>query len=392
MALSWVKWLWGYRLLSCPKQDSVRLINLMMQQGIGYFGLSREPEGEIRFFLVEKEYKILLPILDKNDIKVYSVYSRGLPFIIKANRHRSGLAVGMAVYLAIIFSSSLFVWDVRVLSDTHIPHNVIIAYLKELGCYEGAFLPSIDFEDLCIDYLDRYTDFSWVSVNVKGTVAYVEIREKLLNEEESDTPRNLIASHGGVIEDYSVYEGRSQVKQGNVVKQGDLLISGVVDNKDGGFRLCRAKGEVMATVDTSLTVEVPLRYQRQEYTGRRYEERRIRFFALSIPFFSDKIPEGISCTTLIESRSVVLLERIELPLAVEKRVLREYTVTEHSYTLAQAKACADAMMKRKLSYELPTAELISSQTVEQVTESSYILTLNLKCRMDITKPAQIETN
>ena len=65
-------------------------------------------------------------------------------------------------------------------STTDTPHNVIIKNLEALGCYEGAFVPSIDFENLCIDYVDKYTDFSWVSVNLKGTVAYVEIQEKKL--------------------------------------------------------------------------------------------------------------------------------------------------------------------------------------------------------------------
>ena len=286
----------------------------------------------------------------------------------------------------------MLIWDIRVVSDTDTPHNVIISNLHSLGCYEGAFLPAIDFEDLCIDYLDIYRDFSWVSVNVKGTVAYVEIQEKKLNGKESDTPRNLVASHGGVIEDYSVYSGRIQVKEGSVVKPGDLLISGIVDNKDGDFSLYRADGEVMAAIDTSLTVEVPLTTRRQVFTGRRFEKRSVRFFNLTLPFFSDKLPQGISCTSSDERRSILLFEEIELPLSVEKEVYREYTVRTVVYSPEEAKRAAEAMMQRRIAAELPTAELISAESEEKLTRSSYILTLKIKCRMDITKPAQIETN
>ena len=286
----------------------------------------------------------------------------------------------------------LFIWDIKVVSETDTPHNVIIKNLEALGCYEGAFVPAIDFEDLCIDYVEKYHDFSWVSVNLKGTVAYVEIQEKKLHSEEADTPRNLIASHGGIIEDYSVYGGKIQVESGNVVKKGDLLVSGIVENKDGDISLCRAKGEVMATVDAALTVEVPFDYQKQIYTGRRFEEKRIRFFNFTFPFFSDKAPKDTDCTSLCEVESVVLFERIELPLSVEKQVYREYTVKDFVYSQKEAKAAAEALMKRKIAAELPAAELISVETEEKVTESSYILTLNIKCRMDITTPADIETN
>ncbi len=392
MASLGVKFLWGYRKLRCERPHSVRLLNLMMREGIDYFGLERTEEGEISFFLLEKEYKILTSILDKTDIKVYSVYCRGIPFVIKAHRNRSGLVFGLVIYLILIFLSSLFVWDIKVVSDTEIPHNVIIKNLEALGCYEGAFVPSIDFEDLCIDYVDRYRDFSWVSVNLKGTVAYVEIQEKKLYSEEADTPRNLIASHGGIIEDYSVYEGRSQVEAGNVVKRGDLLVSGIVDNKEGAYRLCRAKGEVMATVDTELTVELPFNYQKQIYTGRRFEERRIRFFNFTFPYFSDKPPKDSDCTVLCESESAVLFERIELPLSLEKTVYREYTAKDFVYSEDEARSAASALMKRKISTELSGAELISVETEEKVTDSSYILTLKIKCRMDITTPADIETN
>ncbi|MBR6514016.1 MAG: sporulation protein YqfD [Clostridia bacterium] len=391
MAFSGVKWLWGYRLISCEGKSSARLINLMTDRGIDYFGLRVDENGEMRFFLLEKEYKILTSILDKSDIKVYSVYGRGLPFVIKQRRNRAGLLLGLVIYLALIYTSSLFVWDIRVVSDTDTPHNIIIKNLEALGCCEGAYLKSIDFENLCIDYLDRYSDFSWISVNMQGTVAYVEIQEKRLYGEQANTPRNLIAAYGGIIEDYSVYEGRSHVKSGNVVKKGDLLVSGILEDKDGELRVCRARGEVMATVDLSLSVEVPYNYQKQVYTGRSYEKNRLRFFNITFPYFSDKIPRDITCTTLNQTQAAVLFERIELPLSLEKQVYREYTVKDLVYSADEAKAAAHRLMEKKVADELSRAELLNTETVEKQTESSYILTLNIKCRMDITKPADIET-
>lgn len=390
MAFNGVKWLWGYRRIRVCAGDSEYVLECMRKRELSWSALDREADGSLSFVITEKEYKILAPILDKTGIKVYSVYGRGLPFVCRSHRNRVGLLVGLGLYFILIFLSTLFIWDVKVVSDTHTPHNVIISNLNTLGCYEGAFLPAIDFEDLCIDYLEEYKDFSWVSVNVRGSVAYVEIQEKDMQKREESSPRNLVASHGGVIESYSVYEGRSQVQAGNVVKKGDLLVSGILENKEGAVRLCRARGRVVAAVDTVFTVEQPYTVKKQVYTGRSFSEQSIRFFNMTIPFFGDPSPEGISCTSVTETDSAVLFEKIELPLSIEKEVFREYRVEELTYTEEEAEQAAKTLMRERFEAELTDAELISVETVGEHTDKGYTLTCKIKCRMDITTPADIE--
>lgn len=386
-----VKWLWGYRGVRCSNESSTRLLNIMHTHRIVYNRLNREDNGDLSFEISEKEYKMLLPILDKNGIKVYSVYGRGLPFIYKAHRNRAGLIIGLVLYMSLIFLSSFFIWDIRVVSTTETPHNVIIENFKKLGCYEGTFLPSVDFEDLCIDYLEEYKDFSWVSVNVRGTVAYVEIREKTVYDRSADNPRNLVASHGGVIESYSVYKGRSLVKEGSVVKKGDLLISGIVDNKEGAFRLCHADGRVVAVIDTDISVDVPYVNEKKVYTGRKFAKQKICFFNLNIPYFSDNIPEDVTCTQTAEKDRAVLFDRIELPLSIDRNVYYEYRTEQYTYTQAEAQQAAQMLMRQRFESELGDVELISVNTSGEHSDKGYTLTCRIKCRMDITTPVDIET-
>jgi len=173
-----VKWLYGYRKVFCEKGYGIRVLNIMLRNNIGYWGLKRGEDERFEFSLLEKDYKNLLSLLDKYQLRVYSVKGRGLRFICKAHKNRAGLLVGLFLFFILLLSSSLFIWEVKVVSDTDIPHNEILANLKTLGCFEGSFVPSIDFEDLCIDYVNKYKDCSWISVNLKGTVAYVEIQDK----------------------------------------------------------------------------------------------------------------------------------------------------------------------------------------------------------------------
>lgn len=389
---SFVRWLLGYRRVSCEAEHGIRVLNLMFDSGIEYWGLERGENEAYIFSLSEKDYKKLNSLLDKYQLRVYSVKGRGLPFVCRAHKNRPGLLVGMLIFTVIIMLSSLFVWDIEIVSDTEISHNEILANLKTLGCYEGSFVPGIDFEDLCIDYVSKYKDCAWISVNLKGTVAYVEIQDKVIYDDINDTPRNLVASHSGIIEDYSVYSGRSQVSSGSVVKKGDLLVSGILETKRGEVRVCRAEGVVNAVVDTELTVEIPYKYKKQIYTGKKYEKRSVRFFNFLIPFFSDEPDKGSKCTSSKETDSVVLFDEIELPLSIEKEVFYEYTVVELTYTEEEAERVAQRLMSKKIEEQLPNAEMISVTGEGSHSEDKYTLKCKIKCRLDITEPRDIKTS
>ncbi|MBR5515823.1 MAG: sporulation protein YqfD [Clostridia bacterium] len=386
-----VKWLFGYRKLKCDKGFGIRMLNLMMRYNFEYWGLKRGEKGEYEFFLLEKDYKNLLSLLDKYDLKVYSVKGRGLPFICKAHKNRWGLLVGSGIFVVILLLSSLFVWDIRVVSETDIPHNEILANLKALGCYEGSFVPAIDFEDLCIDYVNNYKDCSWISVNLRGTVAYVEIQDKRIFDEENQTPRNLVASHSGIVEKVSVYSGKSHVEDGSVVKKGDLLVSGIVDSKLERTRLCRADAEVCAVVTQSFSEEVEYAAKKQVYTGNICEKSSLRFFNFKIPLNTDQRDSARQYTSLTENNGVLLFDCIELPLSVEKEVFYEYTVEDFTYTQKEAQALAQRRIRKRFEKEFPDAELISVYAQDAFYNNKYVLTYNVKCRLDITMPKEIKT-
>lgn len=386
-----VKWLYGYRKVFCEKGYGIRVLNVMLRNNIGYWGLKRGEDERFEFSLLEKDYKNLLSLLDKYQLRVYSVKGRGLPFICKAHKNRAGLLVGLFLFFILLLSSSLFIWEVKVVSDTDIPHNEILANLKTLGCFEGSFVPSIDFEDLCIDYVNKYKDCSWISVNLKGTVAYVEIQDKRIYDELNSTPRNLVAGYDGIIESFSVYSGKSMVESGSVVKKGDILVSGIVDSKHGEVRLCRADAEVKALVELTFCEEVMYSYKKQVFTDRECEKKSLRFFDLTLPLSLEATPDYCEYTTSRESNGAVVFDVIELPLSIEKEVMREYIVEDFTYTPDEAERVAEARMKKRIEGELFSSEIISIETNGENTKDSYILTCKIKCRLDIAMPKDIKT-
>ena len=90
------------------------------------------------------------------------------------------------------------------------------------------------------DILLKVDEIGWLSVNIIGSHANVEVKEKIEKPELEDNPSpcNIKASADGVITKITAGEGMSQVKKGSGVAKGDLLISGVSTHSAKHRALC----------------------------------------------------------------------------------------------------------------------------------------------------------
>jgi similar to stage IV sporulation protein len=125
----------------------------------------------------------------------------------------------LAVFL-IIFSS-LFIWDITITGADTIPEAAILNALENHGIKLGVFIPSVDTENSEEFLILDVDGLSFVSINLRGTVVQVEIRERKKNTEIVDTqsPSNLIASVDGQIEALRITGGAITVKLGETVKK-----------------------------------------------------------------------------------------------------------------------------------------------------------------------------
>lgn len=76
----------------------------------------------------------------------------------------------------------------------------------------------------------------WITVNVSGCRAYVEVRERVEAPEPVDErePTNVVARRDGLILDIQAMDGVRCVLPGTSVEAGELLISGVEDTETVG--------------------------------------------------------------------------------------------------------------------------------------------------------------
>lgn len=317
----------------------------------------------------------------------------GFAVLVSKYKARAGLFVGAILGILLMVISSLFVWDVTVTGNGTIPESVVLDALSENGLKIGTFIPSLDTERLEGRLMLAVDGVSFISVNLRGTVARVELSEREDNTEIVDTesPSNLIASADGQIAALEITGGVSKVRLGEIVKKGDLLASGVIDSAALGYRLVRARGVVTARTTMTYEIEIPLEITEKIYTGENRSYHSVKFFAKTVNFFrKDNISEE-SCDRIEEERRIYLFGKIKLPLFMIKTAYAEYEMKTRILTEEEALQRAKEKLRRESEDDLADAEILARHTDVFCDGETLYLTERVECIVDIAEEVKIET-
>ena len=129
--------------------------------------------------------------------------------------------------------------------------------------------------------------YLFYAINLVGGVAEVDISERQEGEEivESNEPCNVVAARGGQIVRMEVYDGQRVRQNGETVKKGDLLVSGVVANSKNKTILRHAEAKVLAEYSQSHEVSVPLTQTLKVPQGGMENYRYLNIGPLRLPLF-----------------------------------------------------------------------------------------------------------
>ncbi len=340
------------------------------------------------FTLRESAYRKIKPELDSCGIEYCAGGLCGIPSVVSFMKRRPMIPAGFLLALVWLEYSSNIIWNVRIEGNDKTPESRIIESLANLGCGVGDWYPDIDFNQLHADYLASQKDIAWLSVYMNGTVAEVQVRE--LYAPDRDVPdegvyANVTASRDGVVEEVNVIEGQAVVKKGDVVREGQVLISGIVPGKEEGeFRYEYAAGEVICSVPVSLTEKIELEYEEKVYTGREKTEKTVKFFKTPINLF---INGGImydKYDKINRMEQLCPLGLVKIPIFVETTVYREYKTVEARLEPEEAVEKAMYSLSRKIKNEASAGELESKEIRTKFEDGVYEVRCLLYMREDIS--------
>lgn len=264
-----------------------RFINICTNNKILIWNLKREKNVRLYLNIGIGDFKKLSKILKKTKCRVKIESKHGIPFLINKYRKRKiFLALLITVFIGINISSN-FIWHVEVRQDDETALENIMEDIKNAGLRVGELKSKIDTKDVIEKLRLKRDDIAWAGIELKGTNAIVKIvkADKAPEIVDENDYCNLVANKSGLITKVSAQNGTAQVKEGDIVQEGSILIAGIMEGKYTEPRYVHAIGEVQAKVWYTKTKEIP--YSDEDINLSEEEqndlEKKLNNFEINLP-------------------------------------------------------------------------------------------------------------
>ena len=377
--------IFGYRRVTVAESDVAKLSNILLKLGINADLSSNE-------VLIRESDMGKFISYAKGRIRYTSGETKGLFGFVKRRRKRFGAYI--AIFLVIILNILLsgFVWDVRINGNEGVSDLQITEALHKSGFEVGSSWRKTDKNKVELELLSEYPDISWISINRRGTVAYVEVAESEnlgKNEEIKSYYCNVIADRDAVIDDITVKKGIAQVKAGDVVRKGDILISGIIES-ERGVEFCHAEGDIKGSELTTVTVETYEKEMVKSYKKASLCEVKLNIFKFSINIFKNYGNRTENCDIINETKDYVLFDRYKLPFSVSKTYAKTYVEEEITHSEEEMTVLARQVLNEKINSAFKNADILKMKTYGGFKSGRYILTSEIVYSADIGKESRIE--
>lgn len=386
-------YLLGYCVISMPREYCEAFMNLCHRYGFTYFDLEIDEENKkVRVCVPLLERKNILTACRVRKIRVRVESVRGVPKILHRLLKRRGLVVGAILSILLFVGAQNVVWRIDIVGNDRLERERIISSLSESGLSVGKWIPSINADSVEQRVMIRDDGISWMSVTILGTVARVEIRESIDTEvhEKNTRPANLVSNFDAQIVGTEIYTGFRCIKDGDFVRRGELLASGIYESSKAPIRYTRASGVVWGRVSHTIEVEIPLKQVQKVPTGEKFTKKTLNFFGNSIKLFINYGNLPITCDIINYLYTLNPFSLGELPISISVDTYYPYEMRE--IEIGEDKAIKEAYeeLNERIAEELPSAQVLKKTLHGEFRDGKYVLTCHLTAICNIAKQVEFE--
>ena len=362
-----------------------RILNLCGARELAFWDVAWESPTAFTCRLSRRDWHVLRQAAGNLDCTLTVVGREGAPYFLFRFRQRQPLLIGLLICSMALFLGSFFVWDFAVEGNETVPTEEILRALEKNGVHLGSFGLSLDGESIRNHVLLDIPELSWITVNVSGCRAHVQVRERIPAPERLDrqTPSNLVARRAGLVLKVRALDGVASVQPGTAVEEEELLISGVEDTATVGARILAGMGSVTARTWYALTVPMPLEAPEKRYTGEERTLFSLVFGTHRIKFFSNSSIQGEKYDKMTR-RHPLSLFGLHLPVTLVTEVCRFYETVPAPRTAVEAERAGEAILTSYLaSIVEPYGSVSSTLCTSRQRDGVLLVTLSAECVEEI---------
>ncbi|MEG0546966.1 MAG: sporulation protein YqfD [Oscillospiraceae bacterium] len=383
LIIKFLRYILGYVDFTAVGGFPERFINLCTNNKIPLWNL-KNSKSIVYGTTTIKGYKAIRQSAKRSGVTLKIEKKHGLPFFEHKNKKRVGLIFGLAFIIILTSFLSTRIWSIDVSGNVKIDKDEILTAFEEVGVRVGASKSSINPKEISDEMVDKMQNLSWAMVNIKGSKALIEISESTIAPEIIDVsePCNVIASEDGVVTKIHTFSGTPALEIGSAVIKGDLLISGVLKNKNQSERLIHADGKVYATSDKTIIST----YNNQSFN--KISELNTKYI---LYFLGIKIPLTFNSRydNYYKTESFISSKKTTLPIGIIKESSYKTETEEIIDNKTKAKllsAHTFAMAYKNIESEY---KVISGEFSVSDTDKACILSGKYKCEKEIAKKQPI---
>ena len=213
----------------------------------------------VRFGILRREFRSLQKLMEERGESLKILRRQGLYWSFTSLLRRPVLMAGMGLLLLMILYLPTRICFVQVEGNSALPENRILEAAEFCGIRFGASRREVRSEKVKNELLAALPELKWAGINTRGCVAVISVRERDITEapEAECQVASIAAARDGIILSCTATKGNLLCREGQAVRQGDILISGYTDC---GLTVTatRAEGEILARTRREITAATPL--------------------------------------------------------------------------------------------------------------------------------------
>lgn len=261
-----------------------RFINITAKNGVNIWN-PIPAKNAISASMYLSDYKKIRTLAKKSRVKTKITAKHGMPFIVNRYKARIGLFAGAVFGIILCIFLSNFIWSVKISGTEEISNTYLESLLSDNGISVGVWKNNLDVDQIERNIQRKCGDVRWMSINITGSLVTVEVKEtyKKPKLDTSKNPCNVKAVKDGVITRIQAYNGKPVVTKGSGVVNGQVLVSGLDETKQGDMRYLRANAKVFADITEQRTLSIPKKITYSTATDNYVDRKNLKFLWIDFP-------------------------------------------------------------------------------------------------------------
>lgn len=380
--------LFGYYRVKTEEKYKTRLQNLFLTLRINAY-----PAKKDGFFIAAKDLSRLLSAAKRERLSVSVGEICGLPRRLYMQRHRIGLPLGILCAVLVLWLGTHHVWRVEVSGNETVTEEAIVEGLSSLGFGVGSNTKVENADGLIATYLLSHPEIAWMGIYTEGTTAHVRVIENkaMGDREPEDIPSHLVATKDALIVRLDITHGTAAVKQGSVVKRGDVLALGLISGAHHDTLLA-AKGEVIGRVSESFRVEIPYVQTEKWEKERKKLAFDMIFFEKTINIFKKTSKNPMDYVIIERKETLSLPNGLPLPLGYIVKEAVFYGETERTLEKEEAILEGAARIEEQIRAAVGDGVLLSREMRIEEKEDACVLYATVEYTQNIAEQLPFTVN